>query len=320
MSNDNGNAVATIDPGSIMEAVIAKGDLSKLTPEERAQYYARTCDSMGLNPMTKPFEYITLNGKLTLYATRTATDQLRKINSVSLQVVSEETTSDGLRVVRVRASTPDGRTDEEIGAVNVAGLKADALANAYMKAITKAKRRATLSISGLGWIDESEIETIPTNVRDQSMRRLHAIAREHGVDHDTLHALAVQDYNVGSMTDLNAAQLGELTAAVQRDSDDPTTTEPIDVNGDVIDTETGEIIPDGDGMSEVEEEFYATLIAAKSLPALNKAAEAIRDGGVSHPALREAYRQRRDELKEPTEAEQASLDIPRRTLIEAAGV
>jgi hypothetical protein len=144
-----------------MEAVIAKGDISKLSPMERADYYRRTCESMGLNPLTQPFQYITLNGKLTLYATRTATDQLRKINSVTLKVVSEETTTDGLRVVRVRASTPDGREDEEIGAVNVAGLKADALANAYMKALTKAKRRATLSICGLGWLDESEIETIP---------------------------------------------------------------------------------------------------------------------------------------------------------------
>jgi hypothetical protein len=29
-----------------------------------------------------------------------------------------------------------------------------------MKAVTKAKRRVTLSICGLGWLDESEIETI----------------------------------------------------------------------------------------------------------------------------------------------------------------
>jgi hypothetical protein len=30
-----------------------------------------------------------------------------------------------------------------------------------MKATTKAKRRATLSICGLGWLDETEVETIP---------------------------------------------------------------------------------------------------------------------------------------------------------------
>jgi hypothetical protein len=35
------------------------------------------------------------------------------------------------------------------------------LANALMKAETKAKRRVTLSIAGLGWLDETELETIP---------------------------------------------------------------------------------------------------------------------------------------------------------------
>ena len=39
-------------------------------------------------------------------------------------------------------------------------LKGDALANALMKAETKAKRRVTLSIAGLGWLDETELDTI----------------------------------------------------------------------------------------------------------------------------------------------------------------
>jgi hypothetical protein len=45
--------------------------------------------------------------------------------------------------------------------VTVGHLKGDALANALMKAETKAKRRVTLSIAGLGWLDETELETIP---------------------------------------------------------------------------------------------------------------------------------------------------------------
>jgi hypothetical protein len=40
-------------------------------------------------------------------------------------------------------------------------LKGDALANALMKAETKAKRRVTLSLAGLGWLDETEIASIP---------------------------------------------------------------------------------------------------------------------------------------------------------------
>jgi hypothetical protein len=66
-----------------------------------------------------------------------------------------------LYVVHVRARARDGREDEDVGVVSLAGLSQDDLVNAIMKAITKAKRRVTLSICGLGWLDESEIETIP---------------------------------------------------------------------------------------------------------------------------------------------------------------
>ena len=57
--------------GDVMESVIAKGDLAKLSPDERVRYYNAVCKSLGINPLTQPFAYIMLNGKLTLYATRT---------------------------------------------------------------------------------------------------------------------------------------------------------------------------------------------------------------------------------------------------------
>jgi hypothetical protein len=59
-----------------------------------------------------------------------------------------------------------GRTDAAKGAVNISGLKGEALANALMKAETKAKRRATLSICGLGFLDETEVEDIPASAKD----------------------------------------------------------------------------------------------------------------------------------------------------------
>jgi hypothetical protein len=46
--------------------------------------------------------------------------------------------------------------------VTVGGLKGESKANAMMKAETKAKRRVTLSICGLGMLDETEVETIPS--------------------------------------------------------------------------------------------------------------------------------------------------------------
>lgn len=150
------------DPAAIIERVVTVGDLAKLTPAERITYYNEVCRSIGLNPLTRPFEFITLNSKLTLYARKDCTDQLRKMQRVSVKIVARDMHETvGLYVVTASASTPDGRTDESIGAVSIAGLRADALANALMKAETKAKRRVTLSFCGLGWLDESEIDSIP---------------------------------------------------------------------------------------------------------------------------------------------------------------
>jgi len=148
------------EQSAVIERVITVGDLSKLSAPERVSYYNAVCSSVGLNPLTRPFEFITLNNKLTLYARKDATDQLRKINQVSIQIVSRERLDDAY-VVTARATDAQGRTDESIGAVSIGNLKGDALCNALMKAETKAKRRVTLSIVGLGWLDESEIETIP---------------------------------------------------------------------------------------------------------------------------------------------------------------
>lgn len=145
-----------------VEEVLVQGNLSQLTPEQRVEYYNRVCDSVGLNPLTKPFEYITLNGKLTLYARKDATDQLRNLKGISVQIVSREMHEQaGLYVVTARATTPDGRTDESIGAVTISKLTGEALANALMKCETKAKRRVTLSIAGLGLLDETEVDDIP---------------------------------------------------------------------------------------------------------------------------------------------------------------
>jgi len=53
------------------------------------------------------------------------------------------------------------------GATSLAGLRGDNLANAFMRAETKAKRRVTLSICGLGFTDESEVDSIPGAQRVQ---------------------------------------------------------------------------------------------------------------------------------------------------------
>jgi hypothetical protein len=127
---------------------------------------------MGLDPFTKPFDILRLNGKEVLYCTRSGTQQLNKLHKVSHLITSRDTNAEaGVYIVTSKASLPDGRCTESIGAVNIAGLKGEMYANAIMKAETKAKRRATLDLLGLGVLDESEAETIPnaTTVALQTM-------------------------------------------------------------------------------------------------------------------------------------------------------
>lgn len=150
------------DRNQIMERVIVQGDLSALTPEQRVSYYNNVCRSLNLNPLTKPFDYIVLDGKLILYARKDATEQLRKLNGISIwKTESSENEKTGLLTVTAYARTPDGREDIDEGVVFIKGFMGPQAANLRMKAITKAKRRVTLSICGLGFLDESEIDSIP---------------------------------------------------------------------------------------------------------------------------------------------------------------
>jgi len=150
------------DLAAIVESVVIQGDLAKLQPAERVSYYRSVCESLGLNPLTKPFEYLMLNNRLTLYARKDATDQLRASRAISVEITAREFLQDaGLYVVTAKAVGKDGRTDESVGAVSVKGLQGENLANALMKAETKAKRRVTLSVAGLGWLDETEVAAVP---------------------------------------------------------------------------------------------------------------------------------------------------------------
>lgn len=142
----------------IVSNLFIKGDISGLTPDQKITYYRGICQRLGLDPLTQPFKLLKLQGKEVLYCDRSGAQQLNKLHNVSHAIQTRATEND-LYIVTCRASIGDRFTDS-IGAVNVKGLTGDALANAIMKGETKAKRRATLDIVGLGMLDETEVETI----------------------------------------------------------------------------------------------------------------------------------------------------------------
>jgi len=160
-------------PESI-EKVLILGDLASLQPQDRIDYYNRVCRSLGLNPLTMPFSYILFRefdggpAKLSLYANKSCTEQLRKIHGVS--IIPPMRRSKGSDTMTVECDVRDrtGRTDSASGSVALFKYKdgkridftGKELCNAEMKCETKAKRRATLSICGLAFLDESELDTM----------------------------------------------------------------------------------------------------------------------------------------------------------------
>lgn len=153
MSND----IKQIDP-EIIQNLVLKGDISSLNSTQRVQYYTSMCQNLGIDPLTQPFSIIKLQGKETLYANKNCTQQLSKVYKIGLEILRTERIED-VYVVTVRATDGVRHTDE-IGAVTVGTIKGDSLANALMKASTKAKRRAVLAFCGLGMLDETELETV----------------------------------------------------------------------------------------------------------------------------------------------------------------
>jgi hypothetical protein len=139
--------------------VVSSGDLKGLSASQKSAYYLHRCRVEGLNPASQPFQYLTLQGKEILYATRSAADQLRKLHGIS--IVSVECVEDGEYIsYEVRVRDRDHREDFEIGSVFVGTAKGVDRSNARMKALTKAKRRATYSICGTGALDETEVGDI----------------------------------------------------------------------------------------------------------------------------------------------------------------
>lgn len=151
-----------------IEEVVATGDLSGLTPEQKDTHYRNTCKALGLDARLHPLEFVfadDVNGgrRLILYMLRNGTDQLRKIHGIKMLGLTH--TMDG-DIITYTATAQDksGQQDISTGSVSLKGKSGQDRANAMMAAETKAKRRVTLSITGSGLLDETEIADMSATV------------------------------------------------------------------------------------------------------------------------------------------------------------
>jgi len=158
-------ALDDIEISADVESAIAQmqasgKDTGSLTAQQRAGYVTALCRALRLNPLTSPVQFIRLNGKEVLYVTRTATDQLAAIHGLNRKTVRGPEIVDiagtKIAICAVEVTLPNGRSETATATLPVADP-----AMLYMKLETKAKRRGTLAILGLGLLAEEEAESIP---------------------------------------------------------------------------------------------------------------------------------------------------------------
>lgn len=157
--------------GVAVQRIAAQGkDTRALSHEERVATLAALSKALGLNPLTNPVRFLPMQGGEVLYVTRQATDQIAarlRLNRETVVGPEVREVGTNIRMVfcQVRVTAPDGRSE-----MATATLPLKDPCNDLMKCETKAKRRATLSLAGLGLLTEEETETIPGARREEPAR------------------------------------------------------------------------------------------------------------------------------------------------------
>ena len=155
--------LVALDPeaaATALEHILATGDLAKLSPKQRVGYYLALCKTLSLASESRPFDWLTLDGRLVLYPNKSCAEQIRRRHQISIRMTRRERVGD-LFCVEVEGTRPNGQHDfaskyvplkDDRGNV----LSGRLLANAYAKAETGAKRRLTFSMVGLAAVPDEE--------------------------------------------------------------------------------------------------------------------------------------------------------------------
>jgi len=138
--------------------ITENGKCDKLSVEQRAKYLNWLCAVSGVDPSLRPFDIIHTKNGLKPFANKTCAEIIRDARGISVTNL-QSTCVDGVYITTCTVQDRSGRTDTDIGAWPVG----DEPHNALMKSVTKAKRRATLSLARLGSLVEEAHPTEYTN-------------------------------------------------------------------------------------------------------------------------------------------------------------
>jgi len=141
------------------------GETGHFSVGEKGKLLSFICDEYGLNPTFVPFNFIMFQGKERLYLTKVGCDAIANNKQLTRTITTRHYDAD-TNIYTVSAIVSDGvRKEEASASVFCAGfdnkkqayvrMTGEALANAYLKTESKAKRRATLAFIGFAFEEDS---------------------------------------------------------------------------------------------------------------------------------------------------------------------
>jgi hypothetical protein len=143
------------DAAGALAHVLGTGDLYQLSNAQRVAHYINLCRSIGVSPLSRPYQWIEFKegenspAVLTLYFKPTAAAQALRNNHISVHFPRREIVGE-LFVVEAHGTAPDGREGVGTKYVPLVGkygrLQGRHLANAYMSAETGALRRLAINM------------------------------------------------------------------------------------------------------------------------------------------------------------------------------
>lgn len=109
--------------GVLAEMEAARQDSRSLGPEDRAAYVAAICKSLRLNPLTRPVQFLALQGREVLYLTRGATDQLAARYGLNRETTDgpDFRTVEGVKIAfcKVKVTLPSGRFEYAVATLKM---------------------------------------------------------------------------------------------------------------------------------------------------------------------------------------------------------
>lgn len=164
-SQDNYRNLSEEQIGAV-ETALMMNNFGALTKAQRALVILKKCEQIGVSIWLQPYAWGTMDGKLVPVPLKGLFQQLRAKNNLTITKIEEEIDKElGIFMVkvhgRVTGSSGVVREDMGLGVVGIKGLTGDPLANAMMKAHTKAKNRLTGSLcGGDSGIDDTEMSSV----------------------------------------------------------------------------------------------------------------------------------------------------------------